>query len=133
MPPPYRLHVFVCTNKRPEGAIKPSCGHNGGEEIRDAFKQGIAARGLKQEIRANAAGCLDACYQGPALVIYPEETWYGPLRLEDVDEIIDEHLVGGRPVERLLMRLSTKKTTKLTQLRSEAKQAQPVEPRGKEG
>lgn len=114
MPPPYKRHLFVCTNSRPEGAIKPSCGHKGSEEIREAFKKGIAERGLKKEVRANASGCLDACYQGPAMVVYPDNVWYGPITLADVDEIIEEHLVGGRPVERLLMRLvSPKKASKL--------------------
>lgn len=113
MPPPFKRHLFVCTNRRPEGALKPSCACQGSEEIRAAFKEGLAARGLKKELRANAAGCLDACYQGPAAVVYPDEVWYGPIRLEDVDEIIDEHLVGGRPVERLRMRLSPKKTAGL--------------------
>ncbi|MGN6703553.1 MAG: (2Fe-2S) ferredoxin domain-containing protein, partial [Burkholderiaceae bacterium] len=53
------------------------------------------------KIRVNKAGCLDRCEEGPVLVVYPEGTWYTYVDNEDIDEIIDEHLVGGRVVERL--------------------------------
>jgi (2Fe-2S) ferredoxin len=103
MPPPYKHHVFVCTNRRPEGHPKGCCASKGSEEIRALFKEGLDKRGLKGEVRANAAGCLDTCPYGVSVVIYPEGTWYGGVKKEDVAEIIDEHLVGGRPVERLRM------------------------------
>src|SRR5690606_1986341 len=90
MPPPYERHVFICTNKRPEGAPKPSCGHRGGEAVRDAFKKQLAALGLHKVVRANQSGCLDACEQGPSVVIYPDDVWYGGVRPEDVEEIIRE-------------------------------------------
>ena len=47
------------------------------------------------------AGCLDRCDEGPVLVVYPDETWYTYVDTEDIDEIISEHLVNGRVVERL--------------------------------
>lgn len=104
MAPPFERHVFVCTNRRPEGAIKPSCGNRGGEEIRNAMKKALAARGLHKRLRANAAGCLDACEEGPAVVVYPEGVWYLGVAPADVEAIVEEHLVGGKPVERLLAR-----------------------------
>ena len=52
-------------------------------------------------VRINQAGCLDRCDEGPVMVIYPEELWYTFIDESDIDEIIDEHLVGGRIVERL--------------------------------
>ena len=52
-------------------------------------------------VRINQAGCLDRCDEGPVIVIYPEEVWYTFIDERDIDEIIDEHLVGGRIVERL--------------------------------
>ena len=67
-----------------------------------SLKNELKRRGIK-DVRANSAGCLDACADGPTVVVYPEGVWYGRVRLEDVAEIIDEHLVGGRPVERLLI------------------------------
>ena len=54
-------------------------------------------------MRANAAGCLDACAYGPSVVVYPEGVWYGHVRVEDVPEIVERHLIGGEPVERLLV------------------------------
>ncbi len=52
-------------------------------------------------MRTNKAGCLDQCEHGPTVVVYPEQVWYGYVRPSDVDEIVQEHLVGGRAVERL--------------------------------
>jgi len=53
------------------------------------------------QVRINQAGCLDRCEEGPCLVVYPEATWYTYVDTSDIDEIIDSHLVGGKPVERL--------------------------------
>lgn len=100
MPPPYTCHVFTCTNRRPEGSPKGCCASKGAEEVRLEFKKQLDAQGVRG-VRANAAGCLDACEQGVTVVIYPEGTWYGRVTREDVAEIVREHVVGGRPVERL--------------------------------
>jgi (2Fe-2S) ferredoxin len=109
MAPPYSRHVFVCTNRRPDGNPKGCCATKGGEEVRALFKEELAKRGLKGSMRANAAGCLDTCAFGVSVVVYPEGTWYGGVTTADVPTIIEEHLVGGRPVERLLMPLQKKK------------------------
>jgi (2Fe-2S) ferredoxin len=53
------------------------------------------------KVRVNAAGCLDRCEEGPVIVVYPEEVWYTYVDRDDIDEIISEHLVNGRIVERL--------------------------------
>ena len=100
----YRHHVFVCENRRPFGDPRGSCAAKGSEELRAALKAEIARRGLKEEVRANSAGCLDACAAGPAIVVYPEGVWYGGVRPEDVPEIVESHLVNGVPVERLVIR-----------------------------
>jgi (2Fe-2S) ferredoxin len=60
----------------------------------------LAAR-VPDNVRVNAAGCLGRCEVGPALVVYPEATWYTYVDKEDIDEIIESHLVGGKVVERL--------------------------------
>jgi len=100
----FRLHLFICENRRPEADARGSCAARGGEVVRQAFKAELARRGLHGEIRANAAGCLDACAQGPVVVVYPEGVWYGRVRPEDVAEIVESHLVRGEPVERLRLR-----------------------------
>ena len=67
------------------------------------LKQKLAARGLKAKVRANKAGCLDQCEHGPNIVVYPEQVWYGRVTIADLDEIIESHIVGGKPVARLVI------------------------------
>ncbi len=100
----FRHHVFVCENSRPAEDQRGSCGAKGGGSIRNALKAEVKRRGLETEIRANAAGCLDACSAGPTVVVYPEGIWYGAVRVEDVPEIVERHLIKGEPVERLMIR-----------------------------
>ena len=102
--PHLERHVFICTNRRDADNPKGSCAAKGGEELRSAFKQKLHERGLKGRMRANAAGCLDQCEHGCTIVVYPEGVWYGGVEPRDIDEIIDAHLVGGVPVERLRIR-----------------------------
>lgn len=104
MPPPYTRHVFTCTNRRPDGSPRGCCATKGGDEVRLEFKKQLDAQQVTG-VRSNAAGCLDACERGVAVVIYPDNVWYGPVTTADVKEIVSEHLVNGRPVERLLMKL----------------------------
>jgi len=100
----FRYHVFVCENRRPDGDPRGCCAARGGEAVRAALKAELKKRGLSGVVRANGAGCLDACQHGPSLVVYPEGTWYGGVTAADVPEIVESHLAGGRPVERLLVR-----------------------------
>ena len=65
------------------------------------MKEEIKKRGLAGKIRVNKAGCLDQCSKGVSMVVYPEGVWYGKVTLEDVHEIIESHLMTGKPVERL--------------------------------
>jgi (2Fe-2S) ferredoxin len=104
VPPPFEHHIFICTNRRPDENPKGSCAAKGSEDVKLRFKQELDARGLKGSVRANAAGCLDACERGVSVVVYPEGCWYGGVTVDDVAAIVEEHLVGGRPVERLRMR-----------------------------
>lgn len=97
----FEYHVFVCVNERAPGHPKGCCAASGGKEVRARLKEEVAARGLKGTVRANQAGCLDACECGVTVVVYPGEVWYGRVTLDDVTEIVEEHLIGGRPVERL--------------------------------
>jgi (2Fe-2S) ferredoxin len=101
--PTFQKHVFICTNRREPGHARGSCAEKGSEEVRERFKQALAKRGLKGEMRANAAGCLDQCELGCSVVVYPEQVWYGHVTPHDVEEIVETHLLGGRLVERLLM------------------------------
>jgi (2Fe-2S) ferredoxin len=99
--PPYERHVFVCENERPAADPKGCCAAKGGREIRALMKQAVAKAGLRERVRVNAAGCLGQCAHGVTVVVYPEAVWYGHVRVDDVDRIVEEHLAGGRPVEDL--------------------------------
>lgn len=110
MPPPYRQHIFVCTNRRADGHPKGCCGSKGSDQVRLALKTEVDKRGLHSEVRANAAGCLDACEFGVSVVIYPDGVWYGRVTPADAAEIVEEHIVQGRPVERLRMPTFTRRS-----------------------
>ena len=102
--PSFQRHVFVCINERAADHPRGSCKLRGGVEVRDRLKKELTARGLSKIIRANNAGCLDQCETGVTVVVYPEQVWYTVPTAADAEEIIEKHLVGGVPVERLLMR-----------------------------
>jgi (2Fe-2S) ferredoxin len=97
----FQRHVFVCTNQREAGHPRGCCSAKDSVAIREALKERAALRGLKPRVRINAAGCLDQCEHGVTVVVYPDAVWYGFVTMGDVDEIIEAHLIGGRPVERL--------------------------------
>jgi (2Fe-2S) ferredoxin len=99
----YQRHLFVCTNQRPEGAPRPCCNPDGKAELHTLLNQAVAAAGLKETVRVNRAGCLDQCEHGANVVVYPEAVWYGHVGPADVAEIVQSHLIQGRPVERLVL------------------------------
>jgi (2Fe-2S) ferredoxin len=103
MPPPFTRHLFVCQNERTPDDPRGCCLARGSGAVLEAFKVALKARDLSRRIRANKAGCLDACEHGVSVVVYPEGVWYGRVRPEDVPEIVESHLVNGRPVERLIV------------------------------
>ena len=101
--PYYRKHVFCCTNERPAGHPRGCCAEKDSVKFRTYLKNQAKKAGL-DDIRINAAGCLDRCELGPTMVIYPEGVWYRYESREDLDEILSTHLLGGKRVERLLLR-----------------------------
>ncbi len=101
--PHFTHHIFICENIRPDDDPRGCCGSKGSSEIRAKFKEEIKKRALKGVIRVNQSGCLDQCAKGPAIVVYPEGVWYGGVSINDVAEIMDSHIEGGKPVERLII------------------------------
>jgi (2Fe-2S) ferredoxin len=97
----YDKHIFICINQRAEGANRKSCGEAHGMQIVDAFKTRLKELKLPLKIRAQKSGCLDICDFGQTLVIYPEGVFYVGVELNDVEEIIQEHIINNRIVERL--------------------------------
>jgi len=109
--PKFERHIFICGNQRPPGHPRGCCDPTARAELQKSFKLKLAERGLKGRVRANQSGCLDQCEHGPNLVVYPEAVWYGGVTLADVDEIVESHIVGGRPVERLRLKDECLNTT----------------------
>jgi len=97
----YDKHIFICVNQRAAGAARKSCGEAHGMEIVDAFKKKLKEKNLPIKLRAQKAGCLDICDFGQTIVVYPEGVFYVGVELDDVDEIIEEHIANNRIVERL--------------------------------
>ena len=99
----YERHIFFCLNQRDNG--EASCGDHGPQRAFDHCKQRVKAEQLAGPggVRVNKAGCLDRCEEGPVMVIYPEGTWYTYVDKEDIDEILQTHVVGGGRVERLML------------------------------
>jgi (2Fe-2S) ferredoxin len=97
----YKHHVFFCLNQR--DAPENCCACHGAEKMQEYAKKRVKELELNGagKVRINKAGCLDRCELGPVMVVYPEEVWYTYVDQADIDEIIEEHLVHGRPVERL--------------------------------
>lgn len=96
----YDQHVFCCTNEREPGAARGCCKAKGSEEIRAYLK--LRVKELKlPKTRINAAGCLDRCELGPVIVVYPQGIWYHCPTVEDAEEILQNHLIGGKHVKRL--------------------------------
>src|SRR5512146_1886809 len=95
---PFQKHVFVCT-------FGKTCPVEGSSiDVYARLKEHVKTAGLDNSIRINQAGCMGQCGNGPMVVVYPENIWYAGVKPEDADAIFSEHLVGGKPVERLLYR-----------------------------
>ena len=97
----FKHHVFICCNQRANGDV--CCNNQGAFAMLDYAKGRVAELKLNQPgmIRVNQSGCLGRCMDGPVMVVYPEAIWYQFVDKEDVEEIINSHLVNGVPVDRL--------------------------------
>ena len=98
----FKHHIFCCTNRREPGHTRGCCAEKDADALRDYMKTRIKALGIAKT-RVNNAGCLDRCELGPCMVIYPEGVWYACKTKQDVDEVIKEHIQGGKVVNRLLL------------------------------
>lgn len=99
---PYRLHVYVCDQEKPEGV--PCCSARGSIKIIEALRREIKAAGLDDEVQVTTCGSLGLCDRGPNMVVYPEGIWYSGIQTGDIAIIVKEHFKEGRIVERLLNR-----------------------------
>ncbi len=92
----YRSHVLVCSGT--------GCTSSGSAEIIEKMREELKKQGLDQEVKIVRTGCFGLCEAGPIMVIYPEGAFYSRVQASDVPEIVAEHLLKGRIVERLIHR-----------------------------
>ena len=90
----YRSHVLVC------GGTGCTSSHSG--ELIEALEKNIKEKGLEEEIKVVRTGCFGLCALGPIMIVYPEGCFYSEVKVEDIPEIVEEHLLKGRIVKRLL-------------------------------
>lgn len=107
----YQYHVFCCQNQREAGHPRGCCADKNSAALLDYLKQQVKARQMDGpgKVRVNKAGCLDRCELGPTLVVYPQGVWYHVENTQDMDEIIEQHLQQGKPVERLRLGVKQKR------------------------
>jgi (2Fe-2S) ferredoxin/predicted O-methyltransferase YrrM len=96
---PFRYHVIVCTQEKPEGV--PCCSAAGSFRILDAVHRELGVQGLADDVQVSSCGCLGLCDSGPLMIVYPEGSWYTKLTPADVTEIVSSHFKSGKKVARL--------------------------------
>lgn len=88
----FEKHVFVCTGGK-------TCTSQDSAATFTLLKEGLRAAGVAQRVRVNHSGCMGQCGHGPMVVVYPEDVWYHGVDMVAAQRILDEHLLGGVPVE----------------------------------
>lgn len=99
----YRSNVLVCGGT--------GCTSSNSEKIIEALKTEIQAKGLEKEVNVIRTGCFGLCALGPIMIVYPEGSFYSMVKVEDIPEIVEEHLLKGRIVTRLLYQETVEKDT----------------------
>ena len=90
----YRSHVLVCGGT--------GCSSSGSAKLIERFEEQLKEKGLDKEVKVVRTGCFGLCEAGPVVIVYPEGTFYSRVKVEDVDEIVSEHLLKGRKVQHLV-------------------------------
>lgn len=93
-------HIFICTSSRMTGMAKGFCQTKGALEIVQRFSEKLDEEDITNVMVTNT-GCFGICEKGPIAVIYPDNVWYGSLTAEDVDQIVESHIIKGEIVKSL--------------------------------
>ena len=97
---PFRHHIYVCTQEKPEGV--PSCSSSKSLKVLQALEREVLAHGLDDEVQITTCGCMGLCDDRPVIIVYPEGVWYHKVQEQDAAEIVASHLANGRVVSRLV-------------------------------
>jgi (2Fe-2S) ferredoxin/SAM-dependent methyltransferase len=96
---PFRYHVIVCTQQKVENV--PCCAASDGDAVVSALHEHLGKQNLTNDVIVSTTGCLGACNHGSVMIVYPDATWYGPVKPDDIAELVASHLKSGQPVARL--------------------------------
>ena len=99
---PFRYHLFVCTQKKPEG--HPCCSAGGSVKLLEILQGELQKQGLFNDVQVTTCGCLGLCDGGPDMITYPDGIWYAGLKPENIAEIVCSHFREGKPILRLQRR-----------------------------
>lgn len=102
--PKRERYLFLCNNQRPPGHPKGCCRERNAIPLWERFAELIDVKDLSSIVRIVGTTCLGPCEVGAVVAVYPDDVWYGRLKVEDVEEIVESHLVGGDPVDRLILK-----------------------------
>ena len=94
-------HILVCTHSRPKDDPKGCCADRGGNDLAKTFADELGERDLWGRFKLNTTSCLGVCEFGGIVLVYPEGIMYKEVKVADVAQIIDQHLLGGEPVAEL--------------------------------
>lgn len=100
------FYIFKCQQSAPPGMPKPSCVKADNPESQQLFQhlaQTLMQKGIIATVSPIQTGCLNRCQQGPVMLVEPGHTMYVGLTKDKIDRIIDEHIIGGKPVEEYII------------------------------
>ena len=95
--------IFLCTKQRPAGHPRGCCAEKGAMDLTMAFSEALDSKNLFGKVSLATTGCLGPCHLGPLALVMPDNVWYKGLTKEDVNNIVSEHIEGGKPVEGLIV------------------------------
>lgn len=102
MPKPTH-HILVCTQVRPPEHPRGSCSSKGAKDLLMRFFMEVARLNWVLQVLVTESSCCGPCFNGPAVIVYPDGVWYQKVTPNDVPEILEQHVMKGIPVQRLLM------------------------------
>ncbi|KXS42922.1 MAG: ferredoxin, 2Fe-2S [Methanolobus sp. T82-4] len=95
-------HIFICGSTRLNGKVQGACQNKDSHDLVQMFTEEVMDRDLEGEIMVTWTGCVGICEKGPIVMIYPQQTWYGEVTEDDIDDILDA-VEEGSVVERLVI------------------------------
>ena len=101
MPRPEK-HVFICGQSRPENHPRGSCGASGAASVAQQLADTVAKKQLFGKVAVTQTTCLGPCHMGANILVYPEGILYSQVKPENVESIVDQHLIGNQPVSELM-------------------------------